>query len=207
MNNLEYLNSISAPARPAKPQSKGISGGLVLKLLAAAVVVLVAIFGLSAIQNNSTAKATDLARQLYLRMNNVSSLISRYNSSLKSSQLRSINYSLSGTLTGSIAQLGNYLNSTKGKNEKDISPSAAVATSEGLFINDSLATLDNAKLNGILDRYYVAQIHMQVSLLLALASELAARDHTPALNEILGSLHSNLTVIEEAITNYSTRAN
>lgn len=209
MNNLEYLNSISRPAQPTKAKKSGITGGFVLKLLLGAVVAIAAMIGVSVLINNSNSKATDLARHLYLRMTEVQSIVNNYNKDLKSSELRSINYSLSGTLTGSLAQLKSYLESTKGDNEKSIDPPASIIAEENEFLNGEkgpIPTLENARLNGTLDRNYITQIHMQVSLLLSMITELAARDHNEQLNSILGSLHSNLAVIEQSMEKYSSRA-
>lgn len=210
MNNLEYLNHISQSNRPVQQtkQSK-INGGLILKILVGGLLATAILIAIGTLINSGSNKATDVARQLYVRMENVSNTISAYNKSLKSSQLRSINYSLSGALTGARNQLGEYLSANAKKGEKPLVPSASALKEEEAMFNGSNgvnAQLTNAKLNGRLDRYYAAQIHLQVSLMMSMCSELLERDHSAKLREVIEPFYSNLNLIEQSLDNYNSRS-
>lgn len=210
MNNLEYLNHISQSNRPVKQtkQSK-ISGGLILKILIGGLLATAILIAIGVLINSGSGKATDVARQLYVRMENVSNLITTYNKSLKSSQLRSINYSLSGTLTGARNQLKDYLSADAKKGDKPLVPSASVLREEEAMFNSDggvNAKLTNAKLNGRLDRYYAAHIHLQVSLMMSMCSELLERDHSAKLREVIEPLYSNLNLIEQTLDNYNSKS-
>lgn len=206
MDNFEYLQKISQSNRPTAKQSKmsKINGGLILKILLGGVLAGAVLIAIGIIINTGPARATDVAQQLYMRMANVNQVISTYNKNLKSSQLRSINYSLSGTITGTMPQLSSYIASTNSKSKSPLTPPADIADQETKLNASVNAGLANAKLNGTLDRIYAAQIHMQVSLLMSLTSELLKRDQDPALSSILDPFFSNLVVIEDTLNSYSS---
>lgn len=204
MDNYEYLKHISKSNRPDPTAKKSnASMGLILKILIGGILATVLLIGLGLLINNNSTNSTDTAKQLYARMENVSKLVNDYNKSLKSSQLRAINYSLSGTLSGTMPQLNSYLKENAGSSGS-IAPPNRLATTESNLYESTNAKLTDAKLNGMLDRIYVAQIHMQVSLLMTLTAEVAKRNSSSELRTILNSFYSNLRVIEQALDNYSS---
>lgn len=207
MDNLEYLNQISQSTRPTT-KSSGFSSfltnnSLILKILIGGLVAFAILIGIGTLINSGNTTSADLAKQLYVRINNVNSTIATYNKSLKSSQLRSITSSLTGTLTGASAQLKTYLDTTYADDEQPLVPPESIATSEAdasTVLND---TLNTAKLNGLLDRTYASQILLQVNLLLSLTSELAGHDSDPALYQILSNFYNNLSTIRQSLSSYS----
>lgn len=205
MDNFEYLQKISQSNRPTQKtrQIPNINGGLILKILLGGVLVSAILIAVGIVVNAGPAHATDVAQQLYMRMTNVDKVVSTYNKSLKSSQLRSINYSLSGTIANTAPQLASYITSINENSESPLTPPADILTYETSMNNSINGALANAKLNGTLDRIYAAQIHLQVSLMMTMTSELLDRDQDSKLQEILDPFFSNLTVIEEALNNYS----
>lgn len=205
MDNFEYLQKISQSNRPAQKPSRlsHINGSLILKILLGGILAGAILIAVGIVINAGPAHATDVAQQLYMRMGNVNQIISTYNKSLKSSQLRSIDYSLSGTISGTMPQLSSYITTTNSKSKSPLTPPANIVNEEAAMNASVNAGLANAKLNGTLDRIYAAQIHMQVSLLMTLTSELLERDQDQALNNILGPFFSNLVVIEDTLNNLS----
>lgn len=207
MDKLEYLNQISQSNRTKSPSSSKNSQKslptLLLKILIGAVVVTIILIGIVAIANNGKTKSSDLQKQLYTRIINLNKTLGTYNSSLKSSRLRSIGVSLSGTLTNASNQLSNYI--TLNSSGKDpLVPSTKVSETETTLSDNLNTTLNNAKLNGILDRIYANQIKLQVSLLISLDTSLIARTKDPALLNILNQLWSSLSVIEQSFNDYSS---
>lgn len=208
MDNLEYLQQISQSNRPVAPSKQSqspISMALIGKILLGGIVILALLIGISILANNRSNKSEDLTQQLYLRINNINGVVTSSTSQLKSSQLRSINVSLSGALTNTSNQLDLYGASIteEGSKVDPLAPSEAILAAESAHLANLNNTLTNAKLNGIFDRIYAAQIHLQVSLLLSMASELSSRAEDPALLQIIGQFYSSLSVIEASLDNYS----
>lgn len=208
MNNLEYLNQISQSSRskPVLKKPRKISPSLILKIVVGSLVSLFIIIAIATIANNSTNKSSELSKQLYLRMTNLHSTLSTYNKSLKSSKLRAIGISLSGTLLNSSNQLSTYITANETK-KNPLVPNTETVASETASTDRLNNILNSAKLNGILDRIYLNQIQLQVSLLTSLDTQTIARTKDPALLQILNQLHSNLTTIEQSFQEYSDPGN
>lgn len=205
MDNLEYLQHISQSNRPVAPTKQTqIPIALIGKILLGGIVATALLIGISVLINNSSNKSEDLVQQLYLRINNISRTVTDNTRLLKSSQLRSISVSLTGALANTSNQLTNYATTHNEDDKKDpLAPRDTILEVEANSINTLNTVLANAKLNGILDRTYAIQIHLQVSLLLSIASELTSRTDDPELIQILQQFQSSLSVIEQSLDNYS----
>lgn len=202
MDNFEYLNRISQLNRPqpAKPQ-KGLSTGIVVKIVAGGIVLFFLLMAFGSLIGNLNQKSTELTRQVYLRTTNLNSVTSNYNRYLKSSRLRGINTALSAVLTNTSSQLAAYMTTNfSGKNPT--APTQSTIDSETALISELNYTLENARLNGILDRYYDAQIDLQISLLMAQVSELLARTKDTELIQILTPFYSSLETFHNNFAAY-----
>lgn len=207
MDNLEYLNYISQSNRPIK-QSKvsKINGKLIMRILLGGILAMAILIGVGVIINSRSHRTLDISQQLYMRMNNVNSLISTYNRNLKSPQMRAINASLSGAITNTLPQLASYIQFINQDSKTPLAPPEKLAIEEKNLFNGSTEILNRAKLNGTLDRNYLTQISMQLSLLMALTSEALTRDTKDQhINIILGNFYSNLSAIKESLDSYSSR--
>ncbi len=134
---------------------------------------------------------------------NLNTVLNTYNRDLKSSQLRAIGVSLSAILTNASNQLSGYL-TINSKDKNALILDEKTAASETQLVEDLNASLNNAKLNGVLDRYYDNQIGLQVSLLMAQTSQLLARTKDINLVAILTNLHTSLETIHQSIENYTS---
>lgn len=207
MDNFEYLNQISQSNRPVKPRSTKshlFRDTPLLKIIIGGVVIFFFLMALGILLSNLNKKPTDLIKQLYVRTSNVQSTLEPYGSSLKSSQLRAINASVSSVLTNASRELSAYITETSGDDKSALIPDEKTAASESALINELNTSLTNAKLNGILDRNWHNQVSLQVSLLLSLTSNLAARNKDPKLASILSSYYSNLSTIDERLSAYES---
>lgn len=202
MNNLEYLNQISQETRPTSTK-KSNPLSLVIKIAIGGIVAFLFIMCVGIVLNAGKSSPTDLAKQLYVRTANLNTTLTTYNKSLKSSQLRAIGTSLNGVLTGASASLSNYL-LPEGGEKGDLNPPEKLLVVETATDEELNTSLNNAKLNGILDRVYANQIQLQVSLLIAFISQLEPRTKDEALLEIIAQYQSNLYVIEQSLENYSS---
>lgn len=202
MNNLEYLNQISQETRPTSTK-KSNPLSLVIKIAVGGIVAFLFVMCVGIVLNAGKSSPTDLAKQLYVRTANLNTTLTTYNKSLKSSQLRAIGTSLNGVLTGASASLSNYL-LPEGGEKGDLNPPEKLLAIETATDEELNTSLNNAKLNGILDRVYANQIQLQVSLLIAFISQLEPRTKDEALLDIITQYQSNLYVIEQSLENYSS---
>lgn len=205
MDNFEYLNQISQSNRPTKRKLSTTSPktGLIIKLSAAGVVLFFLLMAIGSMLGNLNGKTTDLTKQLYNRTTSLNTVLNTYSRNLKSSQLRAISVSLSAILTNASNQLSGYI-TAKNKSKDALVLDSKTAASEAKLIEDLDASLNNAKLNGVLDRYYDNQIGLQVSLLLAQTSQLLARTKDANLTIILTNLHTSLETIHQSLENYTS---
>ncbi len=201
MNNLEYLNQISQENRPTSAK-KSASMSLIIKIAVGGLVAFLFIMCLGMALSAGKTSPTDLTKQLYVRTANLNTALTTYNKSLKSSQLRAIGTSLNGVLTSATASLTGYL-ASEGDKEADLNPPEKLLTVETETIEALDTALNNAKLNGILDRVYANQIQLQVSLLVTFISQLEQRTKDTELLEIISQYQSNLIVIEQSLKDYS----
>lgn len=205
MDNFEYLNQISQANRPVKRKLSTASPktGLIVKLSVAGVVLFFLLMAIGSMLGNLNHKTSDLTKQLYNRTTSLNTVLNTYGHSLKSSQLRAISVSLSAILTNASNQLSGYITANN-KDKNALVLDSKTAAAEAKLIEELDASLNNAKLNGVLDRYYDNQIGLQVSLLLAQTSQLLARTKDSNLTIILTNLHTSLETIHQSIESYSS---
>jgi len=201
MDNLEYLNHIAKSNRPTKSAKSGVTNSLIVKILVGGLLLFALIFIIGGMLGGST-KSSDLVKQLYTRTTNLESTLGTYNPSLKSSKLRAIGLSLVGTLANASSQISSYITTTD-DSKNALVPKEEIMNQETENNNALNLALENAKLNGILDRTYATQIQLQVSLLLSLISQLSSRSDDEALINILNNYASSLTIIEQSFQNFS----
>ncbi len=199
MNNLEYLNEISKSNRPVAAPVKGVSVSLIIKIVIGSLLVIGIIVGMSILMSNSAARSNDLTKQIYYRTNELNSSVTEYNRKLKSSNLRAIGLTLSGTLSASSNQLQLYFKERGIK--ADLKPE--LLAPETQHFQEFNTALLHARLNGILDRIYVNQVQLQVALILSLISQDYERTKNENLQNILTQYHHNLMEIYNDLQNYS----
>ncbi len=202
MDNFEYLNQISQSVRPTKKSR--VSSAFPMKLIIFTVIGVVLFFILmivGASLSNQTSSSTDLALELNLRVTNLNTTITTYNNSIKSSRLRSIGASLSSTLNNTATQLQGYF-TTSGLESDDLTPKESIVEAETNSTMELDTALNNAKLNGLLDRVYLNQISYQVAMLMSLESQTAAKADEELLNIITQSMNS-LSTVQDALLAFS----
>lgn len=210
MDNFEYLNQIAQSTKPQPKPSRlrsMLSGSSIMKFLACGLVIFVLLLGLSIISSNTSKKTRELREQIVTRATNLNATLQTYGPRLKSSQLRSINSSLSSALSDGLTQMENYNKSKeseqkKKKSKKKDKKEQKAAEEEEQIKNELDTSLQNARLNGLLDRVYANQINLQVSRLTSIISQLNTRTHDEALKSILEQFYSNLNVIHANFENF-----
>ncbi len=204
MDNLAYLNQISQSNRPTKRHDRGKgANSLIIKLIIGGLVLFFLLMAIGALLGNLGSRSRNLAEQIYTRSANLNSTLQTYTPNLKSSRLRAIGSSLSSILINGTNQLSAYL--IGDDEDKDAPVSDQKIIDEELALQQELnLSLNNAKLNGILDRVYETQITLQVSLLVSLTSQLLERSsNDPELTKIIEPLHNSLLAIQGNLESYN----
>ena len=205
MDNFEYLNQISKTSRPVQVNptgKKGLNTSLVVKIVLGSAVIFFLLLALGAMLGNIGNKTNDLTKQLYLRTTNLNATVGSYNRYLKSSKLRATTVALSSVLTNASNQLSSYL-TKDGAKASEIAPPEKIIEEETNLIGELNLTLENSRLNGILDRIYHAQIELQVTLLISLSSQLLARTNDDELKSIVTTLENSLETIHANLETYT----
>ena len=205
MDNFAYLNQISQTSRPVGKnphKTTNATTRLIIKISIIGVVLFFLLMSLGGLISNLNSKTSDLTKQLYLRTTNLNTAIGSYNRYLKSSKLRAITVSLSSVLSSTSNQLSGYISGTS--NKKDISPSESVVNEEAELISGFSTALENARLNGVLDRIYHTQLSLQVSLLMSLTSQIISRTKDDTLTNIVTTFYNNLSTINDQLEAYSS---
>jgi len=210
MDNLEYLNKISteSAAKSAKSQNdNSLLSPTIIKILIGAAAALVLIVILGAVLSGSSSRTTALYESFYLRLQNLSAdngPIATYARDLKSSNLRAASGTLKSSLTVTYQNFANLLP------ELNVDPaniSEYVATSETDILADYKASLQNAKLNGLLDRTFAHSTTLQISLLIAIGSEILERNPPDNARAIIDKSVNDLQILHARFVELSNNSN
>ena len=205
MNNADYLNQISATNRSTKASAGGLNiknPKILIAGLAAAFIIAIAMI-LSSVFGSVGNKERDLVDQISFRTTYLMESVKKYNNLVKDSTLRSMGTSLNAILLEvdqeTTATLKNDFNADK-KKPRD----SKTEPNEKAHIEKLNETLEKARLNGLLDRYYSREISYEISLLVSLMSECVSRTKKPQLTENLNQSITNLSSIQTRMSDYYT---
>ena len=199
MNDLEYLNQISAKPAPAptgffdkKTKLIAIIGGVVLFL---AIVLMIVSGGSS---KSDATESSELSR-LYLRASSLEETVNNNLKSLKSSSLRSSAASLSALLTEAKSSSSTVLESSFGIKTSSLKPSSE----DTKLIDTTNKALESARLNGILDRKFASEMHYQIELFLLIENSVLKKTSNESLSSYLTSSYESLSRLSETLYSFS----
>lgn len=163
MDGQDYLNQISATVRPEKKSKLGsIMGSTIFKVIAGAVVAFIIIAIIGSVINGGKSSNKDQAISLKLNIDSTLKVITKYQSKVKSSILRSSSASLYSVLSNTNRDLTSFINENYNYNSKN---------DDKKFLDDIAAesaeleaSLFEAKINGVLDQVYANEMAYIVSL-------------------------------------------
>lgn len=209
MDGQQYLNQISQSNRPAAGGGGKLANILHSKFFivgAIGVGLLIVILIIGAMLGGGEDKSPkSLSYALYLHLDNDAAVIKDYQSSLKSSKLRSSSASLESVFSGTKSQLEEYMKAKYNFKAKDISKGM---TQEATLAKDALAnSLFEAKINGILDRTYAHKMAYEISLVMAEEATLANSAKDATLQELLETSYGSLTNLYDEFENFSETKN
>ena len=202
MDKKEYLEQLNASVRPNKKPMGGkfsfVSSKafkIILGLLGAMVVFII----IGVIISNSKDSLQKRVIDLKLHLDNTATIISDYQPSVKSSEIRSNSASLSSVLNSTNSELTNYiLEKWKIKKiDKKLQEEAALEKDK---IESDLFT---AKINGILDRIYNHKMSYEISLILNEESAILKATKDEKLKNILTTSSNSLENLSIKFNDFS----
>ena len=201
MNNAEYLKQISSETRPVKKSMTGLFSPKVFIALGAAVLLAIIIMIFAALGGDKNSEI-DLLTKINLRSDNLVATIDEYAPDLKASSLRQITASLRTVLKEAAGTSSSLL--TEEFDKKDAKKvSKKLAEDESSYIEEVNSTLEEARLNGLLDREFLRQFTLEIGLLMSLESECIDRSKKEAVDNALNASYENLDKLHEEFENYS----
>ena len=200
MDGQTYLSQISGEVRPEKKNVSNIFKSKFFIVGAIGVVGLILIMILGMFVGGGTS-IEDQAVTLKLRLDNTAEMISEYQPSIKSSELRSISASFGGIVANTSKELGDYL--TEAYGYKEGSEKASIKDDEDLHKDGLNEELFKAKITGVLDRIYAHKMAYEISLIVSTENKLANATSSETLKNLLTTSDKSLRVIYDKFDNYS----
>lgn len=201
MDGQEYLNQISAANRPMAKKSHGIWSSKFFKVGLIGVLALIVIIILGSILGSGRGGEKNLSIDLYLHINNTNEIIKKYQSNIKSSELRSNSASLSGVLSDFNSKVETYLTEKYNFKTKDIDKKLV---EEAKLEMDGLdSELFEAKINGILDRIYAHKISYEISMMMSEEAKLLNSTSNEAFRGSIEENYNSLKNLYDKFNDFS----
>lgn len=201
MDRQEYLNQISVANRPVKEPKSGIFASKFFWVGIIGLVAFILIMILGAIISGTKGNEKERIFSLILHLDNTSEVIGQYQSSVKSSGLRSYSASLSGVLSNTSKELTAYAEEKydfKAKNMDD------KISEEETLLKDGLENeLFEAKINGVLDRIYAHKMAYEISLITNRESQILKSSNSENLKNILETSYNSLNNLYDGFNDFT----
>lgn len=189
----DYLNQIASkpPRKTLFPKNKTVVMGAII----IGVIFLFVIIGIFAnIISNNTSDTERLAARLL----STQSIVNSAQTNLKDSQLSAINSSLSLYLTNTILDITPIL-AKQNININKLSKNVTNAESDA----NTLAILENARLNGVYDRIYASEIANQLENTIILMQKIYKNTNNSSLKSFLINTFKNLQPTQKQFANFN----
>lgn len=190
MDGQEYLNQIAATVRPEKKSKMSFMNSTIFKVIAGAVVAFIVIVIVGAIISGGKAGARDQAISLKLNIDSTLSVISKFQPSVKSSDLRSSSASLYSVLSNTNRELTNFITENYDYNSKN--DDKKFADDVALERDGLESALFEAKINGVLDQVYANKMAYVISLISTKETSLYNATSNEELQSLLTTSYNSL---------------
>ena len=209
MNNKDYLNQIAAEARPLTRKAPGFFGNTLnlsmnqLKIIgiAIAAIFLVMVIAMIATSGNKHGER-DYVDEAYLRTKDLPTIIDKYKSQLRSSELRSMTTSLKTVLTETNYNLSVALTNDFEVKSLDKTNKASTVTTEEALMGELDASLEAGRLNGVLDRVFAREFTYHISLLISIENNIISHTKKEPLKSNITTSKANLEILHEQFDNF-----
>lgn len=202
MDNKAYLDQIAVKG---KVKSGPIFTPMLIKLIAAGVVLLITMLVVGGIVSGSNAKVTQSHERVYLRIAKLgdkssSAPLAKYSKLLRNSDLRSYATILYTTLVNTNNSLSSVISTT---GVKTTSISSEVSKEESANITSYTSALDDAILAGTLDRTFATETIYQISTLIQYENESLKKANSQSYANLIQQSINELTSLQEQFKNWS----
>lgn len=201
MDSQAYLDQISASNSTASTGNKLFSSKIFkIGLIAIGALVLILIVGMLLGGSGDNLKNKIISLKLHTA--NLSTEISKYQSQLKSSNLRSSTASLRGILDSTASTLSGHIKNVYGiKDNKEID---AKLTKKETDLSDKLEEdLFSAKINGLLDRTFASKMAYEITYVTSKEKDIIKQSKNAEFKSSLESSLNSLNNLYNMFNNYS----
>lgn len=200
MDGQDYLNQISASVRPEKKSKMSFLNSTIFKVIVGAAVAFILLAIVGVILGGGKAGAKDQAIALKLNIDSTMTVISKYQPSVKSSDLRSSSASLYSVLSNTNRDLSSFITENYDYNSKNDDKKFAETVA---LERDGLdSALFQAKINGILDQVYANKMAYIISLIYSKEASLYNATNNKELESILTSSMNSLDNLYDKFNDY-----
>lgn len=200
MDGQDYLNQISASIRPEKKSKMNFMNSNIFKIIAGAIIAFILIAIIGGIINGGKTSTKDQAISLKLNIDSALSVISEYQPSVKSSDLRSNSASLYSVLSNTNRDLTSFI--TENYNYSSKSDDKKFEEAVALERDGLESALFEAKINGILDQVYANKMAYAISLISSKEANLFNATNSEDLQNLLSSSYNSLNNIYDKFANF-----
>ena len=197
MDNKAYLDEIAVKGK--KKFSAGpILTPVMIKLIAAAVIAVIAMVVIGTILSNKNREVAEVHQMVYARIDSFldkKGPFNSYSEDLKSSDLRTYTVQLLSSLETTRSALD--------RSGQDFAANADVTSENSGLISTFQYELEEAALNGQLDEVYATDAAYHLSLLILLEQQALAKATNSVYADALNSSITDLQVLEEQFRDYS----
>ena len=198
MNDLEYLNQISAKPAPVQPTLFDKKTKLILIVAATVLLLVVILAAVAGSSSGSEPTATSELSRLYQRSDTLEKTLTTYTPSVKSSALRSSAASLSTILAELKSTSNTYFTASGAKLEDYPLP-----TADSKNLTAMSSALESARLNGILDRTFAHELDYQIRYLIIIEDSTLAKSSDSSLTTFLKSSKASLERLRDTFASFS----
>ena len=202
MDNQEYLKQISSTVRPEKKKPASFLSSIFFKVIVGGVAAIVIVIIAGSAITGSKASVKERAITLQFHLENTLSVVSNYQPSVKSSDLRSSSASLSSVLSNTSRDLTEYLKekySYKGNTAEDKKLREKAEEGKEELEND----LFEAKINGTLDRIFAHKMAFEISLITADEKSIYNAVKSEELKSIMSTSYDSLNNLYDKFNEFS----
>ena len=200
MDGQEYLNQISASVRPEKKSKLSFLNSTIFKLIAGAVVAFILIAIIGGILSSGKTGVKDQAIELKLNIDSTLEVISEFQPSIKSSDLRSSSASLYSVLSNTSRDLTTYVTENYEYTPKN--DNKKFADDVALERDGLESALFEAKINGVLDQVYANKLAYVISLIYTKELNLNNATSKEDLQAILDSSINSLSTLYDKFDDF-----
>jgi hypothetical protein len=191
MDNQAYLDQIATkPVKTPLISSSNLLSPKMVKLIVCAIIAIILLIVLGSLFGERGVRGRELAEQLSIRIDNISSSIRTYNTHIRSPELRSMAATLRDVLNNTSRDLSPLL--TEDFKYDPRNPTQKIVDSEAEHHARFIGILDDARLNGILDQVYASTLTAEIAEIMYIQSELREITNSDPTKKLLDSSYNNL---------------